>query len=349
MRPNLTGVARLMRKFTGCAVAACFGASIAIGCGTDRTGAGSHATLATPSEAPDGVSSSGPGPRWADLGDIAYVLPEDLPPGWMVKLATERAGRPRDEWQDHFEFFAGRDGFLILGAHRLSSASDFGFGPPGTHAVERSDAGRFMMALAFVLPAKPSAGLTTAPSAKDLRAREMRWRSDGFDFIVAQLSASPDDALIERIGDEFGRLRSLDFPIPRSAEAAGFTRVGSAAGDLDTPDYTVSWAPAKFAGENREAAIAAPDEGPGLWINVGSRFYAQTATGLPTDPSEASVTTRDGVLEVEFLFDGSVVRVGGRHVGEPAVRALAESLRMYERDTWRADLGERLFVNHVEP
>ena len=110
-------------------------------------------------------------------------------------------------------------------------------------------------------------------------------------------------------------------------------------------DYTVSWVPADIAGASRSAAIALPDTGPTIFINVGSPFYASSFTNVSANPADASITSQDGLLEMRFLMSGSVVRLNGRDVDEAMMRLVADSLRAYDRADWRAKLGERLLVD----
>jgi hypothetical protein len=110
-------------------------------------------------------------------------------------------------------------------------------------------------------------------------------------------------------------------------------------------DYTVSWVPADLAGASRSAAIALPDTGLTIFINVGSPSYAPSFTNVSANPADAPITSQDGLLEMRFLMSGSVVRLNGRDVDEAMMRMVADSLRAYHRADWRAKLGERLLVD----
>jgi hypothetical protein len=55
----------------------------------------------------------------------------------------------------------------------------------------------------------------------------------------------------------------------------------------------VSWSPSELAGTDRDAAVAAPDESSALWLNVGSRGYAQNAMASSDDPAEAPITSAE--------------------------------------------------------
>ncbi|HWL64404.1 MAG TPA: hypothetical protein VNP73_00370, partial [Actinomycetota bacterium] len=72
------------------------------------------------------IPTSTGGPAWNELGEIEYVLPDELPTGWTVKVATERPGRPVGEWTDHFEVLENRvrKSLLVLGAHHPTSEED---------------------------------------------------------------------------------------------------------------------------------------------------------------------------------------------------------------------------------
>jgi hypothetical protein len=113
--------------------------------------------------------------------------------------------------------------------------------------------------------------------------------------------------------------------------------------------YTVSWTPEELAGATRDEAINLPDQGPTLFINVGSPFYVdryeREIPDLAGDAQEAAVTREGEILEMHLLVDGSIVTVGARDVDENVMRSFATSLETYPRDEWRTTLGERLLVD----
>jgi hypothetical protein len=112
------------------------------------------------------------------------------------------------------------------------------------------------------------------------------------------------------------------------------------------PDYTVSWAPIAIAGRDRAEAMAAPDTGPRLFINVGARVYAQNFEVDLAEDAESALVERDGeVFRLDFEMSGSPVSVGGREVTENQLRRFAESLGRLDHAEWREDLGERLLVD----
>jgi hypothetical protein len=279
---------------------------------------------------------------WAELGHIAYVLPDKLPAGWTVRVATERPGRPVGEWTDHIEVLANknRNSYLILGAHKSSSTKDDSFDKTDGEVTDMGDADNFAYLLAYVVR-------QDAPLPEG-HARGVRQRANGLDLMVAEVADEPDDAMIERVAEEFAEVDSLNFQIPASAGSQGFASVGSSPSDtLNVADYSVSWVPQELAGANRTEAVEAPDEGPLLFVNVGAAFYAQTSTAS-TDPSSAPISKEGALLRIEFLVDGSIVTVSGRQVSEDALRAVATSLRTYDRSEWRALLGDRLLVDEPD-
>jgi hypothetical protein len=276
-------------------------------------------------------------PDWDELGDIAYVLPERLPPGWTTQSATERAGRPVREWTAHFEILSNetRESYLILIAEagpRVEQDS-----PVTDGEITDMDVNNFGFLFVYVVGQNPP------PQAQ---ARGVGWRANGLNLMVAEVADAPDDDRINLIANEFGEVDTLNFQIPTSVRTQGYKSVGSSPGGTDdAADYSVSWAPQGLAGANRAEAIKQPDEGPLLFINVGSRFYAQSKTISSTDASTAAISKENGLLRMEFLINGSHVQVSGRQVDEEAVRELATSLRTYGHSEWRDRLGDRLLVD----
>jgi hypothetical protein len=246
------------------------------------------------------------------------------------------------EWTDHIEVLANTNGgsYLILGAHKSSSVNEHSFDDTRGEVTD-IDVNNFVYLFAYLAPQD------ALPPAE--HARGVRWRTNGLDLIVAEVADAPDDAMIERIAGDFAEVDGLNLQIPASARTQGFASVGSSPGDTsDVADYSVTWAPQELAGANRTEAVETPDKGPLLFINVGSRYYAQPSATSSTDPSTAPISKEGGSLQLEFLLNGGIVKVSGRQVGEEAVRVLATSLRTYDRSAWRARLGERLLVDEPE-
>ena len=304
----------------------------------------------TPSHEPSTTGSkitAGPWvlPRWDQLGEIEYLLPSKLPPGWKLKTATERPGRPQKEWQEHDEILTTKlhDRFLFLEIHRLDTSDQADVSlqsKPGK--VDDVPQEEVIYLLAYVV------GQTTngAPDPTAMNARGVEWRNSRFGYKVIELAKPPDDQLIERVADRFKGIDQLAFDVRKDILDEGFEVVGRAAGlSGEVTDYTVSWAPPDLVGQNRQAAVALPDTGPTIFISVGCRFYGQGFRNLSTDAGTAQVTRSSGVLRMEFLTNGSSVSVGARGVDEQTIRAFATSLQLVSRQDWVAQLGDRLLVD----
>jgi hypothetical protein len=183
-----------------------------------------------------------------------------------------------------------------------------------------------------------------------LQARGVRWRDNGVELSVPHIGSTPDDRLTERVADELASDPRFDFEVPASAMDAGFTPLGSATGSTDDlADYTVSWVPSEMAGEDRAAAVDAPDEGPTIFINVGARFYGQIAALGPGDAVTAPISRDGELLRLEFLMSGAPISVSGRAVTEEELRDFAASLVELDRDAWRRGLGDRLLIDDSDP
>jgi hypothetical protein len=290
---------------------------------------------------------------WEDVGDIVYLLPEDLPDGWTLRSATERVGLPRAEWTSHTELLAGargEDGLLIVEAHRLAPHDDpRAYLPLEEGMIGRTRTDGFIYFLGFFF-AYADHGPAAEDADGDPPARATWRRANGLTVFVIHLASDPDDALIGTVADEMERIESLDYDIPRSAVAAGFEPIGSAAGPANPPDYTLVWVAPRSPADDPNAEAGSDDDVPSLTINVAARGWAQNASALDDDSSEAEVTKipgSDGELELTFLYQGCLVRVSGRGVPEQTVRAVATSLRVYSRQEWRARVGDRLTVDET--
>ena len=274
---------------------------------------------------------------WEHIDDIVYVLPEELPGGWSLHVATERTGRPRSEWTDHIEVLTDEsgEGFLVLSSGLTDdTATD---SRPG--AIEDVPSEAFSYLFAFLGGSDPSLSA----------ARSVAWVDSGVAMSVAHVSPGPDDALIERVANDLARTGGFDFALPPSVFDAGFAPMGSSPGSTDdVSDYTVSWAPEALVGEDREAAVDAPDDGPRIYLNVGARFYAQIGEAPDADANSAAVVEDGDTLGLEFLLSGTRIAIGGRAVSEEQLRAFASSLEERDHEAWRSELGERLLVDEPD-
>jgi hypothetical protein len=186
----------------------------------------------------------------------------------------------------------------------------------------------------------------TAANPNTLHARGVEWQNARFAFRVAELASTPDDTLIQRAANQLGGIKDLNFTVPNAILQEGFQVAGRVAGfPSDVTDYTVVWTPADLAGSSRSEAAKLPDTGATIFINVGCRFYGQGMRSLSSDPTTAPITSANGLLDLQFLMDGSWVRVNGRGVDEEAVRSFAAGLEPFNRMDWRARLGDRLLVD----
>lgn len=341
------------------AIACAMGMLLIAGC------AGSSTREQPPSEVSPSEPASGPGEDascspapdagradWEDVDDIVYLLPEELPDGWTLGMATERPGLPRSDWRSHTEILSdaqGNGGLLIVEVHRLGPHED----PRGLVPLEEGTIGRistegFIYFLGFFFAYADHAQAADEGSDRDPPARATWRRANGLTVFVIHLAPDPDDALISAVADELEAIDSLDYDIPRYAVTSGFEPIGSAAGPANPTDYTLAWMPSPSAGEDPSSVSGSDDDVPSLTMNVAARGWAQNASALEDDASEAEITTppgSDGTLELTFLFEGCLVRLSGRGVPEETVRAVATSLRAYGRREWRARLGARLTVD----
>lgn len=274
------------------------------------------------------------GTEWEQLDEIVYVLPETLPEGWTVRVATERPGRPQREWTERSEVLGDGSGerFLVLASTR--SDGEPTSGDPGP--VQDLPVEAFTYLFAYVLGEDPS----------PLTARGVVWGDAGLEMRVALLGSAPDDGLIERVAAELARDPRFEFEIPGAAIEAGFAPLGSSPGSTDdVADYTVSWVPRELAGDDRAEAMEQADDGPTIFINVGARFYGQGNDSDAVDPMTAEITHDGELLHLAVLMSGSPISVSGRAVSEDELRALAASLVPLDREVWRAQLGDRLLVD----
>ena len=252
---------------------------------------------------------------WQTLGEIVYLLPGDLPEGWELDWAAERPGRPRSEWRAHIEVLTAEGRILLIGV-----STDDDLEPTPVEVVD-FDPDELVYVLGYTLG---------KGDYWDGRvARQARLGTDEFWVAAVELSADPDDELLRALARDLADANQLDYRIPARAISAGFEPAGSVNGfPDDVTDYTVSWRP---VGEVRKV--------PTLFINVGSKFYAQSRRALGTDPASAPIVEAAGKLSLEFLFDGCSVDVGAQGVDQAAVRAFAVSLRAHPVDEWREMLG----------
>jgi hypothetical protein len=288
---------------------------------------------------PDGAAGSVERVEWSSLGEIAYVVADDLPEGWSLSHATLRPGRPADEWAHHFEILSTpeRDRFLIVGAGTVG-----GDGPAAPGEVEAVDVDDFMFHLTFTVGAFPA----------DAAAAQVEWQENGLSLFVAEVAAEPDADLIASVAEDLRGLGDLDFDAPRPPSGSGYEPVAASPGDTnDVADYSVVWRPDALAGDDRESGEGAGNEGPTMFINVGSAFYSQAAiaAGTPTSPAEAELQRDGDLLDLVFVLDGSVIRATGSGVDEAELRAFADGLRVVSRDEWADALGSRLLVDEPEP
>jgi len=213
--------------------------------------------------------------------------------------------------------------------------------PPAIGSAEDFPSDEFLILVKLVV--SPSAGALNPTMTK---VRGIEWHNSRFYLRVAEVASTPDDALIDRVAQQLDSVRDLDFTIPPSALADGFQRAGGAPSfPMDVTDYTVSWAPGDSVGATRAEAGSMPDKGPTIFINVGSRFYAQSGRTLSSDPATAEMKTESDIKKLDFVMNGSLVSVGGRQVDDQALRAFATSLNAMTQTAWRAQLGDRLLVD----
>lgn len=275
-----------------------------------------------------------PRATWRRLGDVAYVLPDDLPSGWAVAWAVERQGRPPDQWTSRSEVLATRDRrrFVVLSASKVDE--------PDRGAQPGFGQARDVSARSFGYLFARTVGVDPDP----LKARAVSGLVGDLSISVTELGDAPDDALLSRAAGELGDSADLDFEIPEPLRKAGFESVGGAPlGPRDVTDYTIVWRPRDLIGADR-AAGAAQKTGPVLSINVGGRFYGQ-ARKLQSDPRSAPLERKEGRLRLEFTVDGSPVTVGAEEIDEEAMRAAATSLRTLGVEAWRKRLGPRLLLD----
>jgi hypothetical protein len=278
--------------------------------------------------------SAGVTTEWERIHEIVYLLPDHVPDGWSLRTATERPGRPRRDWTDHLELLADASGerFVVLWAARMDDGAPGG--RPG--AVEDLPQNAFVHLFAFLGGGDPAG----------LAARGVASYGGGLEFGVAQLASSPDDQFIVRVANELHDDGRFDYAVPGSALDAGYTLVGSSAGDTrDVSDYTVSWVPTEFVGTDRNAGVSARDVAPQISINVGARFYGQAGHIAAGDAADAPITRDGELLTLEFTISGSPVTVSGRAVSEAELRAFATSLLAHDHEEWRRLLGDRLLVD----
>jgi hypothetical protein len=170
--------------------------------------------------------------------------------------------------------------------------------------------------------------------------------------LVGELAVEPDTDLIASVAEDLRGIDDLDFDLPASATSNGYERVGSSPDfPADLTEYTIVWRPTELAGDDREEAVASDDDGPSLFITVGSAFYTQAASayGMATDADEAEVEREGDLLSLHYVLGDSAVSVRGTAVGEDELRTLARGLRTVDRDDWVEQLGDRLRIDEPDP
>jgi hypothetical protein len=277
--------------------------------------------------------------EFSQLGEIAYVLPDHLPDGWVVSHATERPGRPRAQWDSRADVLATADRhrFLVLAAHRSDGQSERTTSEDSAGTVHDEAGDDF----AYLF------GLTSGVDVRQLKGRGTQVQAHGLDLSVVELGAGADDTFVTNVSTELAEATDLEFDIPPTARRAGFQRLASAPDvPTDVTDYTVVWVPRESAGADRSAATSRPEATREIYVNVGCRFYAQAPDTARSDREHAAVTAPEpGSIQMAFLLDGSPVSLAGKGIDEPTLRSVAASLRTYDRASWRNRLGDRLLVD----
>lgn len=294
----------------------------------------------------DSGGSAPPVSSWSRLGEIAYVVPVELPSGWVLSVADEWVGRPRSEWTTHVEILAKSDWsrFLVLSAYLPDDPEHSGAvsGP-----VRDEDLRDFRYLLSNTLKVRDIGGLDPF-DPRPIRGRSVTRVADRFVFSVLEVSTTPDDAFVTAVAGELARSTRLDFALPPLATNARLQPLAQSAGyPEDTTQYRASWTPRDRIGPTRRDTDRTFD-GPHLSISVGCRFYAQGRRPR-FDPRTAEIRRDRDRLSMAFDFEGSSVSLSGEGLDERAMRAAATSLRTYDQKAWRDELGARLVVMKQKP
>ncbi len=275
--------------------------------------------------------NSASGSDWKSLADISYVMPTHLPSGWTLAYATERPGRPVEDWESHAELYEheARDEFVIVHASREPRGKPT---KPGTPiAGENND---FLLSPLMLYVAGD------VEDYEKLKSLGTSWMSSSLGLAVTHIARRPSQSLLMQVAAKFEREADLDFAAPDSV-APGFTRAGG--GGQEVTDYTIVFAPKQYAGSTRKQATTLADDAPSMSINVGARFYAQRPE-IP-ELAEAKIEREDkGRLSLDFTQHGSSMGISSDSLSRQQLLAVARSLKNYSRAEWRTLLGSRLFT-----
>ena len=137
-------------------------------------------------------------------------------------------------------------------------------------------------------------------------------------------------------------------------------RIGTAEGltgkAIEISDYTVVWLPDELVGTTRDEAreaILETDNDPSIFINVGSRYYEDIyllAFGAPLGEvggydENTPLMSEDHINEPTFRVECCVVILQAIGVDEHELRRVAAGMFATDRQSWRAQLGDRLLLD----